>query len=175
MSSILTPATMIYLIGDLHLDHTNIIKYCNRPFSSVEEMNETLIKRWNETVTVEDTVYYLGDIAYGKGSRSGSWWWQKLNGKKTLIKGNHDRKESIRGIIPVHKWHIVELSGIEFLLIHSPDYDKPKWDGWIIHGHHHNNYPDKYPLVNKEKKTINVSAELLDYYPLSLDKLLTLL
>ena len=175
MSSILTPATMIYLIGDLHLDHTNIIKYCNRPFSSVEEMNETLVKRWNETVTVEDTVYYLGDIAYGRGSRDGSWWWQKLNGNKILIKGNHDRKESIRGITPVHKWHIAELGGVRFLLIHSPDYDKPEWDGWMIHGHHHNNFPELYPLVNKEKKTINVSAEMLDYYPLSLNELLNLL
>lgn len=175
VGSIPTSATMIYLIGDLHLDHTNIIQYCNRPFKSVDEMNDTLVKRWNETVGTEDIVYYLGDISYGRGSRDGSWWWQKLNGKKTLIKGNHDRKYSIKGITPVYRWHIVELGGIKFLLVHSPTYDKPEWDGWIIHGHHHNNYPESYPLVNKENKTINVSVEVLDYYPLPLDKLLTLL
>jgi len=166
---------MIYLIGDLHLDHTNIIKYCNRPFSSVDEMNDTMVQRWNDTVGVEDTVYYLGDIAYGRGSRDGSWWWQKLNGKKILIKGNHDRKENIRGITPVHRWYIVELGGIQFLLVHSPEYDKPEWGGWLIHGHHHNNNLDKYPLVSRKRKTINVSAEILDYYPISLDKLLNLL
>lgn len=163
---------MIYFIGDLHLDHANIIKYCNRPFKSVEEMNSVLLQRWNDTVGKDDTVYYLGDIAYGRGSRSGFWWWQQLNGNKILIKGNHDRQ--IKGIVPVHRWLVEEIGGERFLLVHSPDYDKPEWDGWMIHGHHHNNYPDLYPLINRENKTINVSAELLDYYPLPLDRLLWL-
>ena len=112
-----------YFIGDLHLDHTNIIKYCNRPFRSTEEMNAHILKCWNEIVTNEDDVYFLGDIAFGRGSNSGKYWWEKLNGKKTLIKGNHDRY--IVGIEPVHKYLIRSFNDIDFLLVHSPDYDHP--------------------------------------------------
>ena len=53
---------MIYFIADPHFGHENILKLCDRPFSSVEEMDELLIRRWNETVSDEDTVYLLGDL-----------------------------------------------------------------------------------------------------------------
>lgn len=79
----------IYLIGDPHFGHGNIIRYCNRPFTSVEEMNETLIKNWNSVVGKQDIVYVLGDFALcGKNSIIEIT--QKLNGRKRLILGNHD-------------------------------------------------------------------------------------
>ncbi len=164
---------MIYFISDLHFDHTNIIKYCNRVFKTTEEMNSFMLKRWNETITNNDTVYYLGDIAYGRDCRSRIWWWNQLNGNKILIKGNHDR--DLQGISPIHKYLIKNFNGIEFLLIHSPEYNDFGYKGWIIHGHHHNNFPNEYPLINCINKTINVSAEIIDYKPLSLDAILKLL
>lgn len=54
---------MIYFTSDTHFFHNNIIKACNRPFASVEEMNDGLIKNWNNTVSPKDTIYHLGDCA----------------------------------------------------------------------------------------------------------------
>ena len=56
---------MIYLSGDLHFNHSNIIKYCNRPFKNVEEMNRVIIDNWNALIKFDDTVYHLGDFAFG--------------------------------------------------------------------------------------------------------------
>ena len=79
----------IFLISDSHFGHKNIIKYCNRPFDNVEDMNSTLIKNWNSVVDNEDYVYHLGDFGLGTKDELiaiGN----KLNGHKILVMGNHD-------------------------------------------------------------------------------------
>ena len=58
-------AEHLFFTSDTHFDHKNIIRYCNRPFSSIEEMNNFLIKRWNATVGPDDTVFHLGDVTFG--------------------------------------------------------------------------------------------------------------
>lgn len=55
---------MIYFTSDLHLGHANVIRHCNRPFSSAEELDEVLIQNWNSRVTNNDTVYILGDLMF---------------------------------------------------------------------------------------------------------------
>lgn len=62
---------MIYYISDLHFGYRNVIGMDNRPFETIEEMDETLSRLWNETVTDEDDVYIVGDFAYRK-KRSGT-------------------------------------------------------------------------------------------------------
>jgi calcineurin-like phosphoesterase family protein len=163
---------MIYFIGDCHFDHFNIIKYCSRPFLTANEMNQHMLKQWNSTVTKEDTVYYLGDIVYGRDSLGPLWWWNKLNGNKILIKGNHDL--NLSGIKPVHKCLTSNFNGINFVLVHSPEYLEFKTEDWVIHGHHHNNELEKYPLINRVNKTINVSAEMINYKPISLEEIIIL-
>ena len=86
--------TNIYVTSDLHFDHANIIKYCNRPFKDVEEMNKTLIDNWNNIVQPDDTVICLGDFSLGNRENIITIG-QKLNGHKILILGNHDHGTKI--------------------------------------------------------------------------------
>jgi calcineurin-like phosphoesterase family protein/2'-5' RNA ligase len=163
----------IYIISDLHLDHANIVRYCARPFlsSDINEMNSVLIENWNRIVNKSNTVYFLGDLTFGRGARPAEYWLPKLNGKIQFIRGNHedDVENSKDYAILNHKGH-------EFLLIHNPDPKRypVKWDGWVIHGHTHDNDVKNYPFINGEKKTINVSAELTNYRPVSLDYILSM-
>lgn len=80
----------IYFSSDHHFDHANILKYCpNRGHADVEAMNEDLVAKWNTVVTDADTVYYLGDFSMSAPSMLK--WTPRLNGKKVLIPGNHDK------------------------------------------------------------------------------------
>jgi calcineurin-like phosphoesterase family protein len=83
---------MIFFSSDHHFGHNNIIRYCNRPFSSTEEMNEKLIENWNKVVGPQDFVYYLGDFSLS--FRSVEVYTKRLNGLKLLIPGNHDWNHS---------------------------------------------------------------------------------
>jgi calcineurin-like phosphoesterase family protein/2'-5' RNA ligase len=157
-----------YVCSDLHLDHANIIKYCKRPFRDLRQMNEVLVENWNRTVRPKDTVYFLGDMAYGRSSRNADYWLERLNGKVIFIKGNHEGKNRTA----MHEKLIIEHHGESILLIHD-DKDAPEdWNGWIIHGHHHNNKPEEHPLINTSTKRMNVSVEFTDYKPILLDELL---
>lgn len=80
---------MIYFTSDLHFYHENVIKHENRPFSYVEEMNQTLINNWNKKVGVSDEVYILGDVTM-KGATYAKEILEQLNGYKYLIKGMID-------------------------------------------------------------------------------------
>lgn len=85
---------MIYFTSDLHLNHFNIIKYCNRPFENVKEMNEALIDNWNSIVTDEDTVYVLGDFILGPADEVPTLL-KRLNGTIILVRGNHDTRSKL--------------------------------------------------------------------------------
>ncbi len=86
----------IRYISDLHFSHANIIGYDNRPFSSVDEMDNAMISLWNETVSAKDEVYVLGDFCWSQTYED----WEKiisqLNGKIFIIKGNHDRSNILK-------------------------------------------------------------------------------
>ena len=79
---------MIFFTADTHFDHANIIRLCNRPYESIEQMNEDMIGKWNRKVTNSDTVYILGDMFFR--SKDPEAILGRLRGKKYLIIGNHD-------------------------------------------------------------------------------------
>ena len=79
----------IFIISDTHFCHKNIIKYSGRPFKTVEEMNDEMIKRWNNKVGKDDLVIHLGDFALGSKDEVGNIK-NKLNGNIILLKGSHD-------------------------------------------------------------------------------------
>ena len=78
-----------FIISDTHFNHKNIIDYCDRPFASVEEMNDFIVEKWNQVVNNGDIVYHLGDLALGK-QEDVRQILTKLKGRKTLVMGNHD-------------------------------------------------------------------------------------
>lgn len=80
----------IWFTSDTHFCHANVIKYCNRPFADVHEMNRELVRRWNDRVALRDTVYHLGDFAFGPKPAIAAWR-RRLNGRIILVRGNHDR------------------------------------------------------------------------------------
>ena len=88
-------AKHIWVTSDTHFNHANIIKYCNRPFSSVEEMNEPIIANWNKVVSQGDTVYHLGDFALGNKSLIPDFL-ERLNGHISFIMGNHDNLDIMK-------------------------------------------------------------------------------
>jgi calcineurin-like phosphoesterase family protein len=162
----------IYLISDLHLGHENIIRYCSRPFvyPDAAEMDRVLIQNWNCTIAPGDLVCYLGDLRFGKQAPPAVNYREQLNGDITNISGNHDDKQ--QDAIPSK---ILEYGNYTFLLVHDPADAPCTFDGWVIHGHHHNNDLRHYPFVNFEKRRINVSVEVLGYTPVGIMELVNLI
>jgi len=155
----------IFLIADLHLGHANIIRYCSRPFlfSDVREMDHVLIKNWNYTISPANRVYYLGDLRYGTDALPALQYRQKLKGNITFVTGNHD--DGVPDAVPSC---LLDYGGFRFLLVHDPADCRSAFDGWVIHGHHHNNDLRHYPFIDFEHRRINVSAEVIGYCPVNL-------
>lgn len=151
----------VFLISDTHFNHANIIKYCNRPFASVEEMNEILIKNWNETVSKNDVIIHLGDVALGSKDLL-EMIIPRLNGKKILIKGNHDTYSDDFykkiGFDTVSKFPIL-YDGF-YLLSHEPLILSETTPYFNYYGHVHND--EKY-IDNATSKCVCV--ERIGYRP----------
>lgn len=164
---------MIWLIGDTHFYHENIIKYCLRPFANAEEMNEVLVANWNETVQPEDTIYHLGDVAFVRKDSMNEIV-SRLNGHKILIRGNHDKgftdtRFHEAGFEEIYK-DALYLEKYNVILSHRPLEDT--LEALNIHGHIHNSDPyPKYPWYST-KTHVCVSVELTRYRPISLDTIL---
>jgi calcineurin-like phosphoesterase family protein len=160
-----------FFTSDLHFWHRNVIAYCNRPFSSVEEMNEGLISRWNSVVTAEDTVFVLGDVCFGGRSKLRPIL-ERLLGEVILVKGNHDHTEHTRLFkTVVTGWHL-KLGGEDVTLSHYPFNDlrfpdrSPIDNGqWLLHGHVHCGWQQR-------GRMINVGVDVWDYTPVSEAKIL---
>lgn len=155
-----------YFIADTHFGHRQIIDYEDRPFTSVEEMDEILIKNWNETVDNNDTIYMLGDFAFYDKDKIKEIC-SKLNGNKILVKGNHDTlsvKDYMEcGFIEVSSYPII-VNGF-FILSHAPLYMNNNMPYVNIFGHVHNNgiYTDY------SKKSFCACVERIEYKPVSLE------
>lgn len=129
----------VFVTADTHFNHENIIKYCNRPFKSVEEMDDIMLKNWNRTVSNNDVVIHLGDLYLGKKSEARKFL-PKLKGRKILILGNHDHwSESFYrecGFETVSRFPIVYNNF--FLMSHAPLQLSETTPYFNCYGHVHN-------------------------------------
>lgn len=177
----------IYLTADAHFGHGNIGVYCNRPtarkedlvdgkwvsglaaVAAAERMDAFLIRKWNERVKPEDTVFHLGDfVTYGcamgvKGQRNKPEWYEgQLNGKIVHVLGNHDRNNRLtRGLESA----TIKIGGKLFLMRHHPQYD-PNSDPaacGVLCGHVHDNWPERF--INGIP-FINVGVDVRGYQPI---------
>jgi calcineurin-like phosphoesterase family protein len=157
----------LWFLSDPHAWHEKIIGYCDRPFANAQEMTEQLIERHNSVVRPQDHFYPLGDVAMKKPHLE---WVSKLNGHGRLIGGNHDIfdvKDYLKaGYEKVMAMRIMDLpKGGNALFAHIPIH--PASMGRFraqIHGHIHNHIGYGFPYIN-------VSAEVVNYTPVSFDEL----
>ena len=170
---------MIWLTSDLHFNHVNILKYepVSRPYETLEEMNEVIIKNWNDRVKPEDTVYVLGDMVMGQLD-AGRECLMRLNGKIVLIRGNHDSPKRIEMYkemgIEVHDIYYLPYKGRYFILCHFPIASeefikmviKDNSEVVNLYGHVHSNAPKGY--VNG---TYHVGLDTNDLCPISIQQI----
>ena len=153
-----------YFIADTHFNHYNIIKYCNRPFTNVKDMNKTIIDRWNNVVKRDDIVYHLGDFALDNFEEISNFR-KQLNGRIFLVLGNHDTYNIKRyyeaGFDKVYDTPIIYSD--YFILSHRPIFINENMPYANIFGHVHNNAV--YETVTKYSYC--VSVERIDYQPIS--------
>ena len=132
----------VWFTSDTHFYHENIIRFCNRPFASVEEMNEELIRRWNETVPEDGTVFHLGDVCFG-GPKEWNSVIHRLNGRIFLILGNHDMKQMRQGFMArfahVTQQMTIRVGAQAIILNHNPFlcYGGSYRSVWQLFGHVH--------------------------------------
>jgi calcineurin-like phosphoesterase family protein len=152
-----------WFTSDQHLGHRNIIKYCNRPFSSVEEMDERIIVLWQSIVMPEDIVYVLGDFSFHEPSKTTKIL-SRLPGHKVLIKGNHDNKKrlnKIRGWGSIKDYHELKFGETRVVLCHYPIQEwRAKGKGsFHLHGHSHGRQ-------SPNMRRLDVGVDSWDFYPL---------
>jgi calcineurin-like phosphoesterase family protein len=158
---------MIYFSSDLHLDHFNVIKLCKRPYSSLDEMQSSLVTNWNTKVTNNDSVYLLGDICFKYVTLSIL---DKLNGKEMfLIKGNHDHKrinEYSRFIWSKDLFNL-KIEDKYYILCHYPleVWNRSHYGSIHLHGHCHGT------LKNIKSNRLDVGIDTNNYFPYSIDQI----
>jgi len=169
---------MLFFTSDFHLNHFNIIKYTNRPFKSLDEMNSTIIKRFNERVDKNDTVFYLGDFIFKSGSGRGEGepdkaisFREQLKCKNIIfLEGNHDKKGKNSLKTPIKKI-IIYYGGKDICLVHDPIY--LDWNySFCICGHVHEKWMFReFQRNGKKVHCCNVSVEQWNYYPITWDEI----
>jgi calcineurin-like phosphoesterase family protein len=184
-----------FVTSDEHFYHPAIIGYCDRPWSTVAEMNEGLVERWNAVVMPADVVWVLGDWAMGKLKQSLQIT-PRLNGHKRLVSGNHDKCSPLhRSYRPGAKemyiaagfemvidppiLRDVEIGGHRVDMCHFPyegDHTaedryadaRPADEGRVLlHGHVHNEWAER-------GRQINVGVDVRDYRPMHADEVAAL-
>ena len=161
----------LFVCADLHLSHKGITKFLRpdgvtkeRPWDTIEEMDEALIDNWNKVVRPKDTVVVLGDVVINRSALPKL---ARLNGNKELVQGNHDvfrYEEYLQYFTKIHAMKILD----NFICTHIPIHpcSVERWSG-NIHGHLHSNsvMGDTY----EDNRYLCVSMEQINYTPISFE------
>lgn len=181
----------IFFTSDLHFGHENVIRFDNRPFNTVEEMDEEMIKRWNAKVGKGDIVYVLGDFIWKAATNEAVSIIRRLNGQIILIKGNHDRflhnaaaKKALAGIKDYDDICVTLENGTTRRCILShyfiPFYNGHRYQAIHLHGHSHftEESAEEVRITTElnekgyDLKIYNVGCMYWNYTPVTLDEIL---
>jgi len=165
-----------WFISDTHFGHFNIIRYTSRPFKSLEQMDNTLIRKWNSRVKPEDIIFVIGDFCFknssgkkGEGIKvSASYWEKRLNGKIIHIQGNHDKNNSTKTII---QKLVISYGGKRINLVHRPEFADKNYDINFT-GHVHNKWEIKRMRIEEGfTDCINVGVDVWDFMPVTFEEI----
>ncbi len=169
----------IWFTSDTHFGHANIIRYCDRPYSSLSEMDEALVAKWNQVVRPNDIVYHLGDFTLGKQEQAAAHF-AHINGRISVIPGGHDKGWVSKGeyisksghpvvILPPLVTIKLPVPGVEpsqmIVLCHYAMrvWDRSHYGSWHLYGHSHCNLP-------QHLKSLDVGIDCWNYFPVSLEQ-----
>jgi calcineurin-like phosphoesterase family protein len=175
----------IWFIADTHFGHKNIIKYCNRPFSCVEEMDEIMIYNWNSVVKRDDIVFHLGDFIWD-GEKDVRKYFSKLSGQIKIIPGSHDKfirswfsyntyieyysKSGyfIRLLSPIHE--IQKKKEYFIVMCHycMRVWNKSHYNSYHLYGHSHG-------MLESVGKSMDVGVDCNNFTPVSLEDVLKIM
>jgi len=162
-----------WFTADNHFGHANIIKYCDRPFAHVDEMDETMIANWNEVVEYDDLVYHLGDFTLGNKSVARRYF-ARLRGQIRVLSNpwHHDARW-LRGEYYSAGGHEVEYMRPVVALEYKPpiilchyafaNWDRAHYGSWHLHGHSHGKH-------EAPGKILDVGVDCHQFYPVSLEE-----
>lgn len=172
----------IYFISDLHLFHKNVINFDNRPFKSVQDMNDSLVKNWNDKITDDAIIFYMGDLSFQSFNKTKEVI-SELKGKKYFIIGNHDNYSDIKKMdkfIDIYDYvdlYVKDETPIDNLgtqqLLCLSHYAILQWNrkhhnSFHLHGHSHQQL-SKNPDYDWYYKglVLDVSCNGINYTPIS--------
>ena len=138
-----------FITADTHFGHRAMIRFANRPFQSVDQMDDAMVKAWNAKVTPGAIVYHLGDFSFRKPADTIAIL-QRLNGTIRLVRGNHDKKGVLRADVASHFDWVRDLyeskceDGTTIVMCHYPlmTWNRAHYGSLHCHGHSHGNLPD---------------------------------
>lgn len=178
--------TNVFFTSDTHFQHKNIIKYCNRPFQTVAEMDMQMIENWNTLVKPDDIVFHAGDFCFGS-KKSWNHILDSLNGKKYLAAGNHDKNIVTAKFVDIQQIFNIRIigdnemssDGQRITICHYPmlSWHQSHRGAWQLFGHVHGNlindgfeYPSKLT-----PNQMDIGVDTNNYFPYSYDYVKTVI
>lgn len=162
----------IFFTSDTHFGHANIIRYSNRPFSSVEEMDETLIENINKMIKPNDILYHLGDFSFKRGDFIYDYMDKIRCNNIYYIYGNHDKeirknRDLQLRFIWAKDFAEINVNGQEITLCHYAMrvWNKSHHGTWHLYGHSHGSLPD-----NNNSLSFDIGVDCHNYKPLHFDE-----
>jgi len=165
---------MIFFSSDWHCGHTNIIKYCNRPFKDLKSMDETIIKNCNERISENDTLFFMGDFCMTKSTEASEapqkafdYYRNQIKCKNIIfIRGNHDKNNSTKTCI---ESIVIDFGGHRIFMTHNPKFAKKEFE-WNFCGHVHGKY-GKCVQLDKNSVIVDLSVENWGYKPVNINEI----